>query len=173
MPKLIPDNDQQVTDGVNLLISILIRYPEITSISFDPQTHILRQNFMLSGIPSKIEFAKVRKVLLDSIAVYHTIEGINDKTVDIQLSEYDTVAMLHIVQDVRTLSKGEIALTIALLKEHFRSSLIIETSEAFLEEELYLQDELIDNMLNNATRNNSGRRLVGIREDGRVIVYNK
>ena len=172
MPKFIQDNEQ-VTDGVNLLISILIRYPEITTISFDPETHTLKQTFMLSGIPLEEEFLKSRKMLLDSIAVYHCIEGITDKSVDIHLSTYENVAMLHIIRDIRTLTKGEIALTISLLKEQFRSSLIVDDGETMLDEELFLQEELIDNMLNNATRSCSGRRLVGIREDGRVIVFNK
>jgi len=172
MPKFIQDNEQ-VADGVNLLISILIRYPEITTISFDPETHTLKQTFMLSGIPLEKEFLKVRKIILDSIAVYHCIEGITDKNVDIHLSTYENVAMLHIIRDIRTLTKGEIALTISLLKEQFRSSLIVDDGETMLDEELVLQEELIDNMLNNATRSCSGRRLVGIREDGRVIVFNK
>ncbi len=172
MPKFIQDNEQ-IADGVNLLISILIRSPEITTISFDPENHSLKQTFMLSGIPSEENFTKAKKILMDSIAVYHNIEGISDKNIDIYLSTYENVAMLHIVRNVRTLTKGEIALTISLLKEQFRSLLIVDDDEAVLDEELILQEELIDNMLSNATKTCSGRRLVGIREDGRVIVFNK
>ena len=36
MPELC-QNDQQVSDGANLLISMLVRYPEIGTINFDPE----------------------------------------------------------------------------------------------------------------------------------------
>jgi len=172
MPKYRQD-DEQITDGVNLLIPILVRYPEITSISFDPETHTLKQTFMLSGIPDEAEFFAVRKILMDSISVYYILEGITDTNVDIQLSKHENVAMLHIIRDVQTLSKGEIALIIAILQDRFRDSLIVDTGEAMLEDEIVLQEELIDNMLNNITKHYSGHRVIGIREDGRVMVFNK
>ena len=172
MPKYQPD-EEQTSDGVNLLISILVRYPEIGTIRFDPQHNSLKLTFMLSGIPSQTEFATTKQLLLDSTAVYHMLEGFVISTSDVQLSTYDQVAMLTILRDVHTLSKGEIDLVITLLRDKFRDRLVTDRNDSMLEEDLLIQEDLIDNMLENMKLHRACHGLIGIREDGRVQVFNK
>lgn len=61
LPKL-ESNNEQISDSVNLLISILIRYPEIGTIKFDPQHSCLIFKFMLSSLPSELEFSTIKFV---------------------------------------------------------------------------------------------------------------
>ncbi|CUH96166.1 hypothetical protein P22_2254 [Propionispora sp. 2/2-37] len=172
MPKY-QQNDEQLSDGVNLLISILVRYPEIGTISFDPQNDNLKMTFLLSGIPSPQEFEAIRQLLSNSVYAYQMLEGVTGTIIDIQLSSYDKVAMLTIVRDVNTLSKGEIALVITLLREKLRERLITDHNESMQEEDLLLQEELIDNMLESMKQRQTVQSLIAIREDGRVLVFNK
>ncbi|MEG6586426.1 hypothetical protein [Dendrosporobacter sp. 1207_IL3150] len=172
MPKYRQDDDQ-VSDGVNLLISILVRYPEIGTISFDPNNESLKLTFMLSGIPTQPEFLTTKKLILSSIAAYHQLEGLNIHITDVQLSTYENVAILNIFRDVATLSKSEIAMIIALLRDKFKDRLVADLNDSMLEEDLLIQEELIDNMLENIKKHHAAHCLIGIREDGRVLVFNK
>lgn len=172
MPKYQQD-DEQLSDGVNLLISILVRYPEIGTISFDPQNDNLKMTFLLSGIPSPQEFETIRQLLANSVYAYQMLGGVTGTVIDIQLSSYDNVAMVTIVRDVNTLSKGEIALVITLLREKLRERLITDHNESMQEEDLLLQEELIDNMLESMKQRQTVQSLIAIREDGRVLVFNK
>ncbi|MDR3563538.1 MAG: hypothetical protein P4N59_19180 [Negativicutes bacterium] len=172
MAKLQQD-DQRVSHGVNLLISILVRYPEIGTINFDAHNSTIKLTFMLSSIPDAPEFNKLRTLLLNSIAAYHILEGSNPVTSDVELSSCEQVAMLTILRDVATLSKGEIALLIVLLRDNLKDRLIADENDAMLEEDLLVQEELIGNMLENIKTQQTGSGLIGIREDGRVLVFNK
>ncbi len=172
MPKYRQD-DEQVSDGVNLLISILVRYPEIGTISFDPNKESLKLTFMLSGIPSPQEFTAFKHLLLNSLAAYHSLEGLNIQLADLQLTSYEQVAMLNIIRDVATLSKNEITIIITLLREKFKERLVADHNDTMPEEDLLVQEELIDNMLENIKKHHAVHGLIGIREDGRVLVFNK
>jgi hypothetical protein len=83
------------------------------------------------------------------------------------------MAMLTIIRDVGSLSRGEIALIIALLREKVIDLLVSDQSEFLVEEDLLIQEELIENMLENMKREYDSHSLIGIREDGRVLVFNK
>lgn len=165
--------DEEISDGVNLLISILVRYPEIGTIRFDQQSNSLKTTFMLSSIPTGSEFAEIRRLLLDSMQAYHMLEGLSANTAEIELSTYEKMAMLTILRDVYTLSKGEFALIITLLRDGLKEILVSESNDVILEEELLMQEEQIDNMLENMKQRQMEQSLIGFREDGRVVVFNK
>ncbi|BBB93105.1 MAG TPA: hypothetical protein PKA28_01275 [Methylomusa anaerophila] len=166
--------DQQVSDGVNLLISMLVRYPEIGTINFEPDSNSLKLTFMISGILSDKDYKATKKMLTDSALAYHMLVGLRNSHIDVEISSYRQVTILTILRDVHTLSRGEIALAIKLLREQFIDRLVADRNDAMLEEDLLMQDELIEDMLENMRQENNGHNsLIGIREDGRVFVFNK
>lgn len=173
MPEL-SQSDQQVSDGANLIISMLVRYPEIGTINFNPEVNSLKLTFMVSGIPTVGDFESTKRLIISSISTYHMLEGITDISVDIELSTYEQVAMVTVIRDVQTLTRGEINLTIKLLRERFSDRLVADHNDAMLEEDLLFQEEVIEDMLENMRKHdNDHHNLIGIREDGRVFVFNK
>lgn len=172
MPKLKQDADA-ISDGANLLISILVRYPEIGTINYDADNGSIVLTFMLSGIPAADELARFKTKLLDSIAAYHSLEGIDGASTALKCSTCDHVAMLTLRRDVATLSRGEMALVIALLREDLQDRLVADENDAILEEDLQVQEEVIGDMLESMKKAHNGNGLIGIREDGRVLVFNK
>ena len=172
MPKCTQE-DEQISDGANLLISILVRYPEIGTISFDHRTDVIKLTFMLSEIPARSEMTTIRQIILDSIEAYHILDGQAVSVANVELSSFEPMAMLNILRDVHTLSKGEIALIITLLHERFGERLVTDLNDSMLEEDLIIQEELIENMLESMKRQHIKNGLIGIREDGRVLVFNK
>ncbi|MBP2654955.1 MAG: hypothetical protein H6Q73_2524 [Firmicutes bacterium] len=166
-------NDSRMSDGVNLLISILVRYPEIGTIKYDANNNTIKFTFMLSGIVSEPDFAKAKRMVLDSIAAYHLLEGTRAEVNAVSLSACVDVTVLTILRDVASLSKGEITLVIALLRDNCNDRLIADENDAMQEEDLLVQEEVIDSMLENVKRQKNANGLIGIREDGRVLVFNQ
>ena len=172
MPKLQQD-DERISPGANLLISILVRYPEVGTINYEAESGALRFTFMLATIPAADEFTHIKDKLLASIAAYHLLEGIKGARVDVCLIPCDRVAMLAIRRDVATLTKGEMALIIVFLRDALKDRLVADENDAILEEDLLVQEEVISDMLESMKRENAAGGLIGIREDGRVLVFNK
>lgn len=172
LPSLEANNDQ-ISDGVNLLISVLIRHPEIGTVSFIPHNHCLQLKFMLSAIPSAIEFSTLKKLLMDSITAYNMLEGLPVEISEIELNPYEQVAMLSIIRDFKSISKNEISLLVALLQENLKNYLITDPNSSLVEEDLLLQEEVIEDMLENIKNHHILHPLIGIRENGRVLIFNK
>jgi len=166
-------NEGHVSDGVHLLISLLVRYPEIGTINFDPDHHALKLTFMAYNKTSEINIKPLEKLLIKSLAVYHNLEGFSDITVQVHLIDNPPLITVNMLRDIYSLGKGEIELVIAILKDQLGDALIVEQNSFLVEEELLFQEELIDNMLENVKNEDSGRSLFGIREEGRVMVFNK
>nr|WP_277998977.1 hypothetical protein [Moorella sulfitireducens] len=163
----------EVSDSIGLLISILVRYPEVATINYEPGEQVLRFTFMLSrSLSGEIvrEFAsKFRK----SLEVFNYLEGREARTVNLKYTPYDQLTALEVQRDVATLSRDEIDLIIALVREEFASCLVAENNDNIMEEELLIQEELIDRMLESVRGTVPERRLIAFREEGRVMVFNK
>lgn len=160
-------------DGINLLVSILLRYPEIGTISFEPKNNSLKLTFMLDKLIADSEFAKFKKLLLNSIIAYHYLEKINDAKIEINTALHSNTLFIHIIRDIRTISQNEIRLISTLMVKHFPNTLITDevgAEQAGLDS---VQEEVIDHMLGNVKMNQLTERIVGIWEEGRVLVFNK
>lgn len=169
---MILHQDKDLSDGVNLFISILVRYPEIGTIRINPLHKTLQLNFMLSKTPNNNNLAAIKGLLSSSIQTYHILQETSPKIINIALNSFEKIATLTIERDIDTLSKGELGLIILLLHDKFKNTLIIDKNDSIPDEDLLVQEELIDNMLQNI-KNQAYNKLIGIREDGRVLVFNQ
>lgn len=164
---------EQGNDGVNLLVSILVRYPEISSLNIIPTSQTLKITFLLSRIISAAEFNAVRQRLSKSIEAFNMLEGRSDIQLQIEQSTYEHITLLTVARDMPSLSQEEIALLIATLQEQFGDALVTDSHEPVVDEELAVQEEMIQSMLDNVRVQNTKRRLIAIREEGRVMVFDK
>ncbi len=172
MPKYYQE-DLEISDEVNLLISILVRYPEIASISIDPNTETISMSFMLSSVISEQSNNNIKLLFVDSIAALHKLKNIKSSTTDFTITNIEKMSIISVIRDVATMTKNEINLIISLLRDNFTDILIIDNNGSMLEEDLLVQDELIEDILTNMQQEHPINRLIGIREDGRVLVFNK
>ena len=97
-------------DGINLLVSILVCYPEIGTISFEPREEALHFSFALQEVPPRQVYEDVGELIGESILTYHSIEGIEDGRIEIYLEGQGHTAFFHVVRDIRSISQGEISM---------------------------------------------------------------
>ncbi|MDR1703014.1 MAG: hypothetical protein LBR56_09565 [Sporomusaceae bacterium] len=166
---------EQSPDGVKLLISVLVRYPQIGTVSFDSDTNSLKFTFIISNLLPAEEAAFIKEIITSSIDSYHSLLQMNKKTAVLDIYSYEGVSMLTVTRDVSTLSCGEITLIVDILREHFEGALASDLPEEMTgSEEGFINDEIIENILKNVRKqSDTNRSLIGVREDGRVFVFNK
>ena len=168
--------DQRTSDGVSLLISILMRFPQIGTIQFDSKNRLLSLNFMLSQTVSPTDLEAFQKNIAANLKAYHYITGKKPSCVKIETQQpYEKFCLLSIVRDLATLSKGELTLLSTLLMENFKDCLILDGSEfvADFVDEIEFPDEMIDSMFEVVRAQRAANSLTALRENGRVLVFSK
>jgi len=165
---------EEISNSVGLLISILVRYPEIGSINFSPRSKVLKFNFILTQHLADVEFNNFHDQLVNSLDVYNMLEGKKTIIAELKKIEYEKITLLEIERDVETLNQEEISLIISLMRDKFGGLLATDGDcDSFLEEELEMQEELIQHMLEDTKTSFPEKNLIGFREEGKVLVFNK
>jgi|GEM_PF-484486 len=163
----------QVTDSIGLLISILVRYPEVGAINYDADRQILRFTFMLAPPEEGKDLQGFGKKLKQALEAYNYLEDRKAQVVELKVHHHEEIYSLEVHRDVHTLSRDEIGLIVNLVREAFDQYLMAETNDSLLEEDLLLQEEIIERMLEKVRGSAPKRHLIAFREEGRVMVFNK
>jgi hypothetical protein len=165
--------DTDYSDSIGLLISILVRYPEVGTINFDPKQQDLKFTFIFSRVLDEKELANFKSELVQVVETYNYLEGKEISIADVNHQFCDNFTMLEVRRDVNTLTQDEIALIIDLVDRCFKQNLVADQNEYMMEEDLIMQEELIEHMLENLKSASPERNLIAFREEGRVLVFNK
>ena len=156
------------TDQVSLLISLLVRFPEIGTVHYDPLDQVLRLVFLLKGVRSD-NLKTFGKWFESHLAAFHTLKQEPVSTATLQFVDNGELDMLEIRRDLFSLSREEISLIIHLVSDFFSESLVREGSDVS-EEDKEDQDAVIESMLSSGPLTGN-ERLTGFRESGRVLVF--
>ncbi|MDD4170190.1 MAG: hypothetical protein PHD36_08070 [Desulfotomaculaceae bacterium] len=166
-------NKGDLTGSVGLLTSILVRYPEVATINFDPGKQLLRFTFIYAGILERKELDNLKATLLDSIEVYNLLEHKEISTISLQSQVYDNLTVIEVQRDVNTLVQEEITLIVNLFHLYLNNNLITEEDEQYFEEDLIAQEKIIGRMLAKMKSTNQDKYLFAFRQEGRVKVFDK
>ena len=168
-------NKKPNADGVNLLASILIRYPEITTISYKPDNEKVEITFTLKKPMTQEDFDKLANFIGESIAAYHTLEGYCNTGIDFSMEVQGELGFFHVERDLKTLSRGEITLVASLIKEHFGEDLVMDyrAGDGMDPDFRAAQEETIDRMFGSVQQIRLTDALVGIREEDHVVVFDR
>lgn len=160
-------------DGIKLLASILVCYPEIGTVSFEPREGALKFSFALKEIPVRQRYEAVGCLLEESILAYHSLEGFTESRIEIFIEGQGHTAFFHIVRDVSSLSQGEIHMITEIMRDKMGDILYIERDDDVDVETIDVEEGNIDRMIGSVKWGRLTNRMVGVREAGRVMVFNK
>lgn len=165
-------------DGIKLLASILVCYPEIGTVTYEPGDDSLHFSFALKEVLPRKTYEYVGKFVQESILTYHCLEGFHDARIEIFLEGQGNTAFFHIIRDVATISQGEISMLSTIMHEQLGNILIIEydnDTEYMDVEEVGepAQEEFIEHMILTLKAGRMPERMVGVREEGKVMVFNR
>ncbi|MBI2874272.1 MAG: hypothetical protein HYY09_04245 [Firmicutes bacterium] len=174
MPRKPLSKQEEVSDSVNLLVSILVRYPQIASVNLDPVARRLKFSFLVSGSISPGQVTALEEDLLNRLALFHELEGGSFNPPSLAASRLEGLTMLEAWFGVAGLSQGEISLFIGTLQDKLGDQLVADRNDGVMEEDLLVQEELIDHILANVKPSSlRNKNIIAFREEGKVHVFNK
>lgn len=162
------NKNSSVPHIANLLTNILIHYPEIATIKLDPKTQVVKFNFYLKNMPQPVK--SIEQYLQQSLQTFYYLEKVEATVYSFLFRQLDYFTIMEYQRDIISLSQKEITLIIALLREEFGVSLITDEDDFQLIDDLTLHEELVSYMLENVKAN---IELIALRDEGKVVVYNK
>lgn len=167
------DEKKPNMDCVNLLTSVLIYYPEISKISIEPDEKIYI-NYIIQKILTDEEIEKTRTLLEECLKSYHYLEKTQVECDEVKVNIEEKATFITIKRDMKTFSPGELRLINTLINEDFGELLIMDTDKIpMIDSTMLAQMDLIDTMFASLKINPVVEKMIGIREAGRVIVFNK
>lgn len=162
------------TCGVSLLVSILLRYPEVNTVKFDPDSNSLDFSFMISNTVEKEDFDAFQHEYISSImAFWNLIRMFEASEAEIAYDIIASMTKIVVKRDISTLTAEEISLSMALVQRWFGDRLIKERESELSEEDRLTHEEFIRNLLADMNDTMFEKKLIGYREEGKVIVFNR
>lgn len=152
---------------------MLLRYPEVSSLHFEPETNLMRFTFLCQGSLPPEEVEGLASLLEESLDAYAFLEGVEPRHLSLHHEVVDGVTVLELERDVDSLTPTEISMVIALFRERLEGKLVAEGPAPGEDEEQSHQDELIESLLDDLRTSRQVQRLIAFREEGRVLVFNK
>jgi len=162
------------TSGVSLLVSILVRYSEISTVTYDPEIHSLKFCFMISYPFIESDFKAFEEDFLLKLLVYWDVIRINEKkTVAVTCDNVDQMMRIEVCRDISTLTAEEISLMTTIISQRLGEHLIKDRCEGLTDEDIFIHEEMIRNLLADVNDAAQEKKLIGLREEGRVMVFNR
>ena len=161
-------------DAGRLLASILVVYPTIQSVSYDSKEDILELSFALSGKFSKDDFEDFLKYVAESVETLHYLENLYGASIELNVEGVYGTYFLNVRRDMATLTCKELSLLTEMAANYFGENLI-EDYEGEMPDEEYLmeQEDYLEQCLSNMRQLRVEGKLVCVREQERVVVYNR
>ncbi len=161
-------------DASRLLASILVVYPAIQSVTYESKDEILELSFALKGKFSHDDFEDFLKYVAESVEALHHLEGLGGAMIELNVEGIYGTYFLNVRRDMATLTCRELSLLTEMAANYFGDRLI-EDEDGSIPDEDYLiaQEDYLEQCLSNMLQLRVEGKLVGVREQERVVVYNR
>jgi len=153
--------------STGLLVSILLRYPEVVTISCSQEHQTMRLKFL---VVKECGFEALQIKLRQALELFHQIEGRKIQLFNVEKFEQE-LDLIMISRDLSSITHTEINLIVEIMKSELGAKLIADEC-SLPEEEVILQEEIINHMMAAVRSNGTEKNITAVREDGRVLVFN-
>lgn len=151
----------------DLLISLLVRFPQIGAVDYEPSENTLRLLFLIKQAQG--DLADFPRLYRAHLSLFHKLRQEKPQLVTVKMFDKSELIVLKIKRDLASLSLQELNLTVQLIGDFCGLGLIQEVQD-WEEEDQFEHNALIESLLSNRSRAGQ-ERLTGFREKGRVLVF--
>lgn len=161
--------------GIQLLASMLVCYPEIESVTYEPENTKLTLDFVITGKVDKNELGSFIQLLDDSLQAYHEIDTDSQVWMAAEAESHGSLTLVHIHRQLITMTRGELTLITSLFRDTFSERLEIDKHaiDQLEPEFVQAQNAILDQFLDKSQEYLIREHMIGIRDDDRVVVYNR
>jgi hypothetical protein len=160
-------------DAVGLIIALLVRFPQIATLTSHPGERTLTLSFAVERRLDRATQRDLREAILEHVRAYAGLAAEPFDTVEVACEADERMTFVRVTRDARSVSREELQLVTALFAERFGSALVqsaVAEDEA-LDDDVAAQDELVEYALEALRDPSQQKSLVGFREEKRVLVY--
>ncbi len=165
--------DKELGVGVNVLVSILLYYPQIIKVNYDPGSKSISFGFMINRIVEENEFALYKDSMIKYLDAYSTLTENRRTIINMNTITCDKSTFIEVERDVETMTMQEISLITTILNDEFNDAVVIDTDDCDNNKKSIGETEELDHMLTDFKNTLYKRNLIGYRNQGRVLVFNK
>lgn len=169
---MLQHDEYSSTNHGNLLATILVRHSQIGTLQVLPNSRCLRFGFFVKGSWDPSTFQEFSGYLSESIEALVFLAGKELTVMDLRVLEYGDFSVIELDRDMASISPQEISLVVLLLQERFGSDLIASDNDGDVED-IAWYDDFIQHILEDINGGTPLDELIGFREGGRILVFNK
>jgi hypothetical protein len=159
-------------DTVNVIVALLVRFPEISSIVSRPADGTVKLSFVLAARLDRRAQRDLASAIAEHIGTFLELTGDESAAVEVDCEVDGATTFIHVTRDVASFTRDELMLQISLLGERFGASLIKNAPpDELVDEDPDARDDVIDCAIDVMRDPSRQKSLVGYREEKRVLVY--
>ena len=159
------------SDTVSLVCALLVRYPEIASVRSAPGENSVRFSFAVTGRIDKASQLALAEEIEAHVAALLSLSD-DEGSVRVECESDRALSFVHVVRDLDTFTKDELAMLVSLFAQRFGAALVRNpVPDEHPDEDPALQDELAESAIEALRDPAQSKSLVGFREEKRVLVY--
>jgi hypothetical protein len=158
-------------DTINRVVSLLVRFPEIHSIRSNPADATLTLTYAVARRLDRDAVRGFSDAVTDHVRAFLELCGESPAKVAVSAERDANVTFVSVTRDFESFSREELELHIALFGDRFGTALVKNPAPDEPFEDDVDRDELVEAALDGLRDPGARQRLVGFREEKRVLVY--
>ncbi len=169
----LPESTSHQGGTVSLFVSILVRYPEVASVTYRRETHSLKLAVLTKTLIPGESAASLKSLVGKSIVAYGRLVGREVRVFDLDVKANQGVSIVEMWRDLDSLTQNELSMVLTLVRQFFGDALVVDQIPHVEGEDLAVQEELIEEMLEDLRDSRQQPNLIALRDEGRVLVFNQ
>ncbi|NLY37986.1 MAG: hypothetical protein GX044_01630 [Firmicutes bacterium] len=160
---------------INLVINILIRYPEIFTVMYNLESSSFNLSYMINKRLTRDKYMELARLLEENLEAYRFFKKKERHPIKLRKKSFSGFTQLEIILPGGSQLNGEIGLITSIMRDNFKGDLISEMrlgDDDLSEEEPVSWDELLELLLNR-NPDSHAKKLFAFRDSGKVYVYDK
>lgn len=164
----------EASDDMELIISILVNYPQINKVNINSDLKRLTFTFLVDRGLEKTQVGKFKCKLEQSLRMFNKLTDLSTgDNFEVNFESYEELTKIKINAKLFNLTQEKISFFVQFVSEEFKDELLREDFETDSKNKFENQKGTIGNALLNLKQNGFCRPLVGFREEGKVLVFTK
>jgi hypothetical protein len=159
-------------DTVNRVVALLVRFPELHSVRSNPADATLTLSF---AVRERLDRAKTNALadrISEHVRAFLDLRGDVPAKIALACDRDTAVTFVNVTRDAASFAREELELLVALFADAYGDRLVRDgASPAPLDDDPAARDEQVEVALDALRDPMQRQRLVGFREEQRVLVY--
>lgn len=160
------------TDTVSRVVALLVRFPAIHSVRSNPSDATLTLSFAVRERLDRVKTQALAERVGEYVRAFLDLRGEAPAKIAVACDRDAAVTFVHVTRDSASFAREELELLVALFADQYGDRLVRdEAGAAPVDEDPVVRDDVVEVALDALRDPTQRQRLVGFREEQRVLVY--